>query len=70
MSNARLQYFYAGLDSNWVCDSVITTSYIINNEYWVQIPVFTSDYRGKYYNRADDLFYYEPEYITVFDPEA
>lgn len=68
MNNARLQYFYAGLNSNLMCDSVITTSYVINDPYWVQIPVFTSDYKGKYYNREDGLFYCEPECVNVFSP--
>jgi hypothetical protein len=42
----------------------------INDPLWILVPVATDDYVGKYYNFNDGLFYYEPEYITVFDPEA
>lgn len=65
-----LQYNYAILDENDCCHSVISSSYEIPLNNYILIPHYREGYKDKYYNRVDGLFYYEPEYITVFDPEA
>lgn len=68
--SVTLQYTYAKINTETgLCTSCITTSYEINNPAYILVPSL-DDYVGKYYNFNDGLFYYEPEYITVFDPEA
>lgn len=70
MIESRLQYIYAIIDENNCCVGCRTCSYEVPWDTYIPVPVLTDDYIGKYYNPADGLFYYEPEYITVFDPEA
>lgn len=65
-----LQYNYAAITETGECTGCVTTSYEVNHPQWIEVPVANSDYVGKFYNFDDGLFYYEPEYITVFDPEA
>lgn len=69
MIEPRLQYIYAVLDDNDCCTSVLTSTYIVPLDNYVLVPVFTYDYRGKYYNRETDKWYYEPEFVTEFIPE-
>lgn len=67
----NLQYNYAQIDlETYQCVSVFTSSYEIPLPDYIEIPTMDGRYYEKYYNPADGLFYYEPEYITVFDPEA
>lgn len=69
--SVNLQYNYAIIDlTTYRCRACVTKSYEVINDAFIPVPVLESDYVGKYYNPADGLFYYEPEYITVFDPEA
>ena len=68
--SVNLQYNYAVLDQFDCCRAVITSSYQVPLDNYIEIPTYHDDYVEKYYNREDGLFYYEPEYITVFDPEA
>lgn len=68
--SVTLQYIYAHVNSEtYECDACITTTNEMNDPSWILVP-HMNGYVGKYYNPADGLFYYEPEYITVFDPEA
>ena len=65
----NLEYVYAIIDtSTGVCLGTYTSSGEITGENFVPIPQLDDNYVGKYYNPADGLFYYEPEYITVFEP--
>lgn len=67
----NLQYNYAQIDlETYQCVSVFTSSHEIPLPDYIEVPTMHSGYYEKYYNPADGLFYYEPEYITVFDPEA
>lgn len=67
----NLQYNYAKIElDTGLCIRSFTSSYAISLPEYIEIPVYSDDYVGKYYNFTDGLFYYEPEYITVFDPEA
>lgn len=66
----NLPYTYAIIDENNRCMACRTYSYEIPLDNYIPVPVLTDEYTGKYYNPADGLFYYEPEYITVFDPEV
>lgn len=68
--SVNLQYNYAHINTETgLCDGCMTFSYSFTHPEWVEVPTL-GDYVGKYYNFDDGLFYYEPEYITVFDPEA
>ena len=69
MIEPRLAYTYCILDENNRCVGCRTYSYEVPLDNYIPVPRL-GDYIGKYYNPADGLFYYEPEYITVFDPEA
>lgn len=65
----NLQYNYAQLNvETGECVGVLTSSYVINHEAYVQIPEANNEYRGKFYNRENELWYYEPEFITEFNP--
>lgn len=66
MIEPRLAYHYAIIDENNCCVSVRTSTYEVPWDTYILIPVFSYDYNGKYYNRADEKWYYEPEYITEF----
>lgn len=72
MSNSniqpRLPYNYAKirLDSG-LCVGCMTYSYEINNEAYIPVPRASNDYMGKYYNRQDGLWYYNPEFTEIFD---
>ena len=65
-----LQYNYAILDENNCVVGVVTYSCEVPLDNYISIPETNGDYMGKYYSYETGLFYYEPEYITVFDPEA
>lgn len=66
----NLQYIYCHIDlETYKCDACVTTTYAIDDPSWILVP-HIADYVDKYYNPADGLFYYEPEYITVFNHEA
>lgn len=69
--SVNLQYNYAKIDlETYQCIGCFTCSYEIPLPEYILVPVADSRYADKYYNPADGLFYYEPEYITVFDPEV
>lgn len=64
----RLNYFYATIDANNCCVGVSTTSYEVPLNTYILIPVLTSEYMGKYYDRASGKWFYEPEFVTEFIP--
>lgn len=65
--SVTLQYNYAKVNlETGECTTCITTSYEINVAGWIEVPLSSDDYIGKYYNFSDEKWYYEPEYITEF----
>jgi hypothetical protein len=68
MVEPRLQYIYAVIDANNCCVSVRTSTYEVPWDTYILIPVFTYDYRGKYYDRVSGKWFYEPEFVTEFIP--
>lgn len=66
----NLQYNYAIIDENYCCTGCKTCTYEIPLPNFIPVPAINDGYIDKYYNPTDGLFYYEPAYITVFDPEA
>lgn len=70
MIEPRLAYTYVILDANNRCVGCKTYSYEVPLQNYIPVPSLNDGYLGKYYNPTDGLFYYEPEYITVFDPNA
>lgn len=64
----RLAYWYAVIDGNNCCKSVQTTTYEVPLNTYIPIPVLTSDYMGKYYDRESGKWFYEPEFVTEFIP--
>lgn len=70
MIEPRLAYTYAIIDEDYRCYGCKTYSYEVPLSNYIPVAHVNEDYIGKYYNPADGLFYYEPEYITVFDPES
>ena len=71
MNIQRLAYHYAQIDLiTYECVSCFTCSYEITDPDFIQIPSYRGEYVGTYYNPNDGLFYYDPEYTQVFDPDA
>ena len=67
----NLEFNYAIINlQTGECLACMTFSYEIINDAYISVPHAYSEYRHKYYNFDDGLFYYEQEYITVFDPET
>ena len=67
----RLHYSYATIDlTTGECLGCMTYSFEIINEAYIPVAHAYSSYVGKYYDRETGIWYYEPEHITVFDPEA
>lgn len=64
----RLQYNYAKIriDSG-LCVGCMTASYVINNDAYILVPDARDEYVGKYYNRADGLWYYDSDFTQIFD---
>ena len=67
--STNLQYVYVGYNlETGLCEAVITTSYVIDAEGWVQVPEFTYDYDGKYYNFAgDQKFYWDEGFTRIWE---
>lgn len=60
-----LQYSYAKINvQTGECTTCITCSYEINAEGWIEVPISSDDYIGKYYNATTDLWYENAE-MTV-----
>lgn len=66
----QLQYIYAQIDPlTGKCVSVFTSSdYIPFPDEYILITDFTYDYLDKYYNAADEKWYYESDFVTEFNP--
>ena len=64
-----LQYNYVGIDlDTGFCHSCLTTSYIIDNPAWIEVPVATDDYTEKYYNlNGDKRFYWDAEFTQLWE---
>lgn len=68
MIEPRLAYHYAVIDGNNCCKSVRTSTFEVPLDTYILIPVFTYDYMGKYYDRASEKWFYEPEFVNEFTP--
>lgn len=64
--SVNLQYDYAQVLESGECVGVITSSYVVDHPLYVLIPDNNNDYIGKWYNRADEKWYYEQEFINEF----
>lgn len=69
MIEPRLGYTYAIIDENNRCYACRTYNVEIPLDNYIPVPSLNDDYYGKYYNRADGKWYYEPEFVTEFIPE-
>lgn len=58
----NLQYFYAVLDENNCCGAVITSSYEVPLDNYIQIEHLNDNYMNKYYNYDDEKWYYDSLY--------
>lgn len=66
-----LQYNYAQIEiSTGKCLTTFTSSYQIPPSFqdYVEIPVYSGDYEGKYYNRDDGHWYADADF-TIPCPE-
>ena len=68
MIEPKLAYFYAVIDENNCCVSVLTTTYIVPLDTYIEISSLNYDYMDKYYNRENEKWFYEPEFVTEFIP--
>ena len=64
-----LQYNYACIDlSTGRCDGCLTTSYVINDPEWIEVPTATDDYIDKYYNiNGDQMWYWDAEFTQLWE---
>ena len=62
----NLQYDYAQVLESGECVGVITSSDVIDHPWYILIPDNNNDYIGKWYNRSDEKWYYESEFINEF----
>lgn len=68
MIEPRLAYWYAIIDGSGRCVGVETTNYEVPVDTYILIPVLTSEYMGKYYDRVSGKWFYESEFVTEFIP--
>lgn len=61
----NLQYFYAVLDENGRCHSVITSSYEVPLDNYIAISSLNDDYYNKYYNHEDGLWYTDSTFTVL-----
>ena len=65
----NLQYVYAQINvSTGECLCCFTSSYQIPiPEEYIEIPVMTDDYTGKYYNASDGFWYYDAAFTDLWE---
>lgn len=69
--SVNLEFNYACINlETGECLGCATFSYEIINDAYIPVPHAYSSYVGKYYNQEDGLWYYNPEFTEIFDPEA
>lgn len=64
-----LEFNYAQINmSTGECIATFTSSYQIPSSFeeYVEIPVWTDDYEGKFYNRNDGLWYLDSVFSQVW----
>ena len=62
-------YNYARILENGFCYEVLTTSRDNTDlDGYIEIPVYSSDYMGKYYNVADGKWYYDAAFTNEWTP--
>lgn len=65
----QLEFNYAQIDENTgECLTTFTSSYQIPSSFagYVEIPVWTDDYVGKFYNRNDGLWYLTSDFSQIW----
>ena len=66
----NLEFNYAVINlQTGECLACATFSYEIINDAYISVPRAYHEYVGKYYNQSNELWYYEPEFVTEFIPE-
>ena len=64
------------LQYNYICYNtttgevlyVLTSSYVINMDGWLEVPVYEEDYQHKFYNFAgDQKFYHDAEFTRLWE---
>lgn len=64
----NLEYNYAVINlQTGECLACATFSYQIINDAYIEVPYAYSEYRHKYYNQEDGLWYYDAEFTQIFD---
>ena len=63
--NLEFNYAIINLDTG-ECLACMTFSYEIINDAYIAVPRAYHEYVGKYYNQANETWYYEPEFVTEF----
>lgn len=62
-----LQYDYAMIDENGRCYGSMTYSCEVPLDNYILVPISSNDYIGKYYNRADELWYLDAEFTQLWE---
>lgn len=64
----RLQYNYVKINlETGECLFCRTYSYEVPLDGFIQVPVYSSEYRGKYYNQADGLWYLDAAFTQLWE---
>ena len=64
-----LQYNYVSINlESGEVTGCVTVTYVVDHPQWIEVPVATSDYVGKYYNvNGDHLFYWDTEFTDLWE---
>jgi hypothetical protein len=62
-----LQYNYAVLDANDCCGGVVTYSIEVPLDNHILIPEMNNDYMYKYYNRENQMWYWDAEFTQLWE---
>lgn len=61
----NLQFFYAILAEDGRCHSVVTSSYEVPLDNYIVIDSLNYNYRNKYYNYEDGLWYTDATFTVL-----
>lgn len=64
-----LQYNYARIIlATGECNGCLTFSYEIDHQAFIEVPVASNDYVGKYYNlNGDQMWYWDAEFTQLWE---
>ena len=63
-----LQYNYVSINlETGEVTGCVTVTYEVNHPMWIEVPVATDDYMGKFYNSENQMFYWDAEFTQLWE---